>query len=303
MCVALKVNNLKKSYGDFQVLKSIDFDVNEGEIFGILGPNGAGKTTTLECIEGIKSFDSGIIEVFGKDIRKDTSCENLIGVQLQSTSLQEDITVLEAMKFFCKWRKLETRVDLLDKFGLKEQYKNRYGNLSTGQKRRLHLSLAIANNPKLLILDEPTAGLDVEGRVALHEEIRKLKEEGVTIILASHDMAEVEALCDRLVIIVKGEVRALGNSRDIVTEGKKEKKIAVSTINNSLLKYTRFKNSSIVDKTKYSVTLLSENLTEAISEVVDIVKAEKDFLVDLKVESLSLEERFIELINIKKEVH
>lgn len=302
MCVALKVNNLKKSYGNFEVLKGIDFEVNKGEIFGILGPNGAGKTTTLECIEGIKSFDRGIIEVFGKDIRKDSSCENLIGVQLQSTSLQEDITVLEAMKFFCKWRKLETRFDLLDKFALKEQYKKRYRNLSTGQKRRLHLALAIANNPKLLILDEPTAGLDVEGRVALHEEIRKLKEEGVTIILASHDMAEVEALCDRLVIIVKGEVRVLGNSRDIVTEGQKEKKIVVRTINNSLLKYTGFKNSSIVDKTKDSVTLLSENLTEAISEVVDIVKEEKDFLVDLKVESLSLEERFIELVNTKKEV-
>ncbi|WP_315107801.1 ABC transporter ATP-binding protein [Clostridium intestinale] len=302
MCIALKVNNLKKSYGNFEVLKGINFEVNKGEIFGILGPNGAGKTTTLECIEGIKSFDSGAIEVFGKDIRKNSSGENLIGVQLQSTSLQEDITVLEAMKFFCKWRKLETRSDLLDKFGLKEQYKKRYRNLSTGQKRRLHLALAIDNNPKLLILDEPTAGLDVEGRVALHEEIRKLKDEGVTIILASHDMAEVEALCDRLVIIVKGEVRALGNSRDIVTEGQREKKIAVSTINNSLLKYTRFKNSSIVDKTKDSVTLLSENLTEAISEVVDIVKEEKDFLVDLKVESLSLEERFIELVNTKKEV-
>ena len=302
MCVALKVNNLKKSYGNFEVLKGIDFEVNEGEIFGILGPNGAGKTTTLECIEGIKSFDSGIIEVFGKDIRRDTSCENLIGVQLQSTSLQEDITVLEAMKFFCKWRKLEIRVDLLDKFGLKEQYKKRYRNLSTGQKRRLHLALAIANNPKLLILDEPTAGLDVEGRVALHEEIRKLKDEGVTIILASHDMAEVEALCDRLVIIVKGEVRALGNSRDIVTEGQKEKKILVRTINNSLLKYTGFKNSSIVAKTEEGLTLLSEDLTEAISEVVDIVKEEKDFLVDLKVESLSLEERFIELVNTKKEV-
>lgn len=297
MSVALKVNNLKKSYGNFEVLKGIDFEVNKGEIFGILGPNGAGKTTTLECIEGIKSFDSGVIEFFGKGIH-----ESEIGVQLQSTSLQDDITVLEAMKFFCKWRKLETRVDLLDKFGLKEQYKKRYRNLSTGQKRRLHLALAIANNPKLLILDEPTAGLDVEGRVALHEEIRKLKEEGVTIILASHDMAEVEALCDRLVIIVKGEVRALGNSRDIVTEGQKEKKIAVSTINNSLLKYTEFKNSSIVDKTKDRVTLLSENLTEAISEIIDIVKEEKDFLVDLKVESLSLEERFIELVNTKKEV-
>lgn len=297
MSVALKVNNLKKSYGNFEVLKGIDFEVNKGEIFGILGPNGAGKTTTLECIEGIKSFDSGVIEVFGKGIH-----ESEIGVQLQSTSLQDDITVLEAMKFFCKWRKLETRLDLLDKFGLKEQYKKRYRNLSTGQKRRLHLALAIANNPKLLILDEPTAGLDVEGRVALHEEIRKLKDEGVTIILASHDMAEVEALCDRIVIIVKGEVRALGNSRDIATEGQKEKKIAVSTINNSLLKYTRFKNSRIVDKTKDGLTLLSENLTEAISEIVDIVKEEKDFLVDLKVESLSLEERFIELINIKKEV-
>ena len=302
MPVALKVNNLKKSYGDFEVLKNIDFEVNEGEIFGILGPNGAGKTTTLECIEGIKSFDNGIIEVFGKDIRKDTSCENLIGVQLQSTSLQEDITVLEAMKFFCKWRKLEARTDLLDKFGLKDQYKKPYKNLSTGQKRRLHLALAISNNPKLLILDEPTAGLDVEGRIEFHKEIRNLKEKGVTIILASHDMAEVETLCDRIVIIVKGEIRAIGNSRDIILEGQKEKKILAKTINNSLLNYTEFKNSDVVEKSEEYITLLSKDLTEAISEIIVLVKDKQDKLLDMRIESISLEERFIELINIKRDV-
>lgn len=302
MNLALSVNNLKKSYGEFKTLNNISFDVKEGEIFGILGPNGAGKSTTLECIEGVKSFDSGDIEIFGQKIGVNSDYKKLIGVQLQTTSLQNDITVLEAMRFFCKWQKLEPRIDLLDKFGLKEQYKKHYRDLSTGQKRRLHLALAIANNPKILILDEPTAGLDVEGRVSLHEEIRKLKGKGVTIILASHDMAEVEALCDRIAIIVKGEIRALGTSRDIISEENKDKKIVVKTSSNSILNYNSFKESIIVEKSGAYLTLLSKNITESVSEIVSLVKDNKDELVDLKVESLSLEERFIELINVKKDV-
>jgi len=302
MSVALSVNNLEKNYGDFKALKGISFEVNEGEIFGLLGANGAGKSTTLECIEGVKSFQSGNIEVFGQSISKSSDYNKFIGVQLQSTSLQNNITVLEAMKFFCKWQKIEVRTDLLDEFGLKQQYKKQYSSLSTGQKRRLHLALAIANNPKILILDEPTAGLDVEGRVSLHNEIRRLKANGVTIILASHDMAEVELLCDRIAIIVNGEIRVMGTARDIISEGDKDKKILVKTLNNSLLNHARFTQSKITEKSESYITLLSTDIAESLSEIISLVKGSKDVIVDLKVEGLSLEERFIEVINTKGEV-
>lgn len=302
MSLALSVNNLKKNYGDFKALKGISFEVNEGEIFGLLGANGAGKSTTLECIEGVKSFQSGDIEVFGQSISKNSDYNKLIGVQLQSTSLQNNITVLEAMKFFCKWQGIEVRTDLLDEFGLKQQYKKQYSSLSTGQKRRLHLALAIANNPKILILDEPTAGLDVEGRVSLHNEIRRLKANGVTIILASHDMAEVELLCDRIAIIVNGEISVMGTARDIISEGDKGKKILVKTLNNSLLNHAIFTQSKITEKSESYITLLSTDIAESLSEIISLVKISNDVIVDLKVEGLSLEERFIEVINIKGEV-
>ena len=302
MGLALSVKDLKKSYGDFKALNSISFDVKEGEIFGILGPNGAGKSTTLECIEGIKSFDSGTIEVFGENINNSTY-NKLIGVQLQSTSLQNNITVLEAMKFFCKWQKRKVRTDLLDRFGLKDQYKKQYSKLSTGQKRRLHLALAIANDPKILILDEPTAGLDVEGRVSLHEEIHKLNKNGVTIILASHDMAEVEALCDRIAIFVKGEIRTIGVARDIIAEGNKDKRIVFKTLNDSLVNYNKFKESKLVQKSESYITLSATDITESLLEIITLVKENKDTIIDFKIEGLSLEDRFIEVINVDGEVN
>ncbi|MGL5084531.1 MAG: ABC transporter ATP-binding protein [Clostridium sp.] len=297
MNIALDVKNLKKKYGNVEVLKNISFQVKEGEIFGLLGANGAGKSTTLECIEGIKSFNSGSVEIFGKDICSSKDVHKLIGVQLQCTSLQNNITVYEAMKFFCKWQKIEVRCDLLDTFGLKQQYNKQYACLSIGQKRRLHLALALCNNPKIVILDEPTAGLDVEGRIELHKEIRKLKENGVTVILASHDMAEVEMLCDRIAIVVKGEIKALGTARELVDQENKEKKIKVKTLNKSIYNKGIFRYSTIEEKNDDHVILLSMDITKSLSEILEIVNENKDNIIDLNIESLSLEERFIEVIN------
>lgn len=301
MNIALKVENLRKTYGSFIALDNITFKVNEGEVFGLLGPNGAGKSTTLECIEGVKSFDTGEIEVFGESIES-SNYINSIGVQLQSTSLQENITVIEAMKFFCKWKGIEVREDLLITFGLKDKYKNKYSSLSTGQKRRLHLALALANNPKLLILDEPTAGLDVEGRVSLHKEIRKLKGNGVTLILASHDMAEVEALCDRVAIIVKGKIRAIGRADEIMLKGSSEEKIIIKTKMGVLLNSSGFNHSKLVENNDSYTTLITENITECLLEILNFIKDNNDIVVDLKVSSMSLEERFMEIVQDKVEV-
>ena len=177
----IQVRGLKKSYGSHMVLNGIDVQIEKGEIFALLGVNGAGKTTTLECIEGLRRYDSGSIMVNGR-----------MGIQLQSSSLPAHIKPMEAVKLFAKWHKTTIDHAMLEALGIKEMEKKQYIQLSTGQKRRLHLALSLINDPDVVFLDEPTAGLDVEGRLSLHEQIRKLSAHGKTIVLASHDMAEVE---------------------------------------------------------------------------------------------------------------
>lgn len=195
----VEVNGLKKSYGEHAVLKGIDFTVQKGEIFALLGVNGAGKTTALECIEGLRSYNEGEVRLNGR-----------IGIQLQSATLQAYIKPLEAINLFAKWNKTTPDKSMLEKLGIYELSKSRYVDLSTGQKRRLHLALALITNPDIIFLDEPTAGLDVEGRVSLHGLIKEMRASGKTIVLASHDMTEVETLCDRIAILKDGKIAFSG---------------------------------------------------------------------------------------------
>ena len=211
MSSAIQVRELKKSYGSHIVLKGLDFQIEKGEIFALLGINGAGKTTVLECIEGLRPYDSGTITVNGK-----------MGIQLQSSSLPAHIRPMEAVKLFAKWNSAAIDYAMLNALGIKEMEKKQYTQLSTGQKRRLHLALALISSPNIIFLDEPTAGLDVEGRLSLHKQIRKLKPQGKTIILASHDMAEVETLCDRIAILNNGNIAFCGTASELTdTVGKK----------------------------------------------------------------------------------
>lgn len=204
MTDALQVMELRKSYGKKVVLKGIDLCVHKGDIFALLGVNGAGKTTTLECIEGLRKYDSGSISVNGR-----------IGIQLQSASLPAHIKGLEAVRLFAKWNKTTVDNDMLTALGIDALSNKQYKEMSVGQKRRLHLALAMIGNPDIVFLDEPTAGLDVEGRIALHEYIRTLKNQGKTILLASHDMAEVENLCDSIAILKDGQIAFTGTVTEL----------------------------------------------------------------------------------------
>lgn len=200
----IKVNGLKKSYGNHIVLKGISFNIKGGEIFALLGANGAGKTTALECIQGLRKYDSGTIIINGK-----------AGIQLQSSSLPAHIKSMEALQLFARWNKTNVPGYVIDTFGIKEIKNKQYAQLSTGQKRRLHLALALTGSPGIVFLDEPSAGLDAEGRVLLHRQIHKLKEKGKTIVLASHDMAEVEALCDRIAVLNNGNIVFCGTVQEL----------------------------------------------------------------------------------------
>ena len=222
MTNAIEISGLRKSYGNHEVLKGLDFCVRQGEIFALLGVNGAGKTTALECIEGLRKYDGGRIAVHGR-----------MGIQLQSASLPEHIRSMEAVKLFAGWNKTVPDREMLAALGIGELAGRQYYQLSTGQKRRLHLALALIGNPDILFLDEPTAGLDVEGRLSLHEQIRKLKARGKTIILASHDMAEVESLCDRIGILTEGKIAFTGTVGELHEKVGKHYHISVRTAEGS----------------------------------------------------------------------
>lgn len=156
------VKEFRKIYGSTVAVDSISFDVRKGEIFGLLGPNGAGKTTTMETLEGLRQPTAGSMGVMGVDpVRTPADLHKLIGVQLQSSSLPGSMTPHEAMEFFCAYHQVPSRHDLLDRLGLSEKKSAQFSTLSTGQQRRLALALAIAHEPPVVLLDEPTAGLDV----------------------------------------------------------------------------------------------------------------------------------------------
>ena len=158
----ITVENFRKTYGNFTAVDGISFAVQRGEIFGLLGPNGAGKTSTLECLEGLRQPDGGRLAVAGVDpSREARKLRGKIGVQLQTSGLPDTISAADAMKFFCAYHGIAPRNDLLERLGLAEKRNTAYAELSTGQKRRLALALAVAHQPEVLFLDEPTAGLDV----------------------------------------------------------------------------------------------------------------------------------------------
>ena len=218
MTNAIEVNGLRKSYGAKEVLKGIDLCVRRGDIFALLGVNGAGKTTTLECIEGLRKHDGGRISVNGS-----------IGIQLQSAALPAHIKGMEAVRLFSKWNRTNADPSMLAALGADSIANQQYQEMSTGQKRRLHLALALIRNPDIVFLDEPTAGLDVEGRISLHEYIRNLKGQGKTILLASHDMAEVESLCDSIAILKDGEIAFQGTVMELTEKIGKHYNIHIQT--------------------------------------------------------------------------
>ena len=262
---ALEVCGLKKSYGSRRVLKGLDFQVRPGEIFALLGANGAGKTTALECIEGLRSYDAGHITRHGST-----------GVQLQSSSLPDHIRPMEAVRLFAAWNRTSPSPSILEALGIPALGKKQYRHLSTGQKRRLHLALALTGDPDILFLDEPTAGLDVEGLANLHELIRRLKRGGKTILLASHDMNEVEALCDRMAILKDGILAFTGTAADLSEKLGRRYNISIRT-------------------SAGTEQLETSDILETLTAVLERCRKTGTVISDLHVDRGSLEQHFMQI--------
>ncbi|MCU0634386.1 MAG: ABC transporter ATP-binding protein [Gemmatimonadaceae bacterium] len=215
---ALSVRGLRKRFGDVTAVDGIDLDVRSGECFGLLGPNGAGKTTTIEICEGLTTPDAGEVEVLGLRWATDAhALRQQLGIQLQETQLSDKLTVGETLSLFRSFFAAGPDVDaLLGMVQLREKRGARVGTLSGGQKQRLALACALAGDPALLFLDEPTTGLDPQSRRQLWELVESLKRMGRTIVLTTHYMDEAERLCDRIAIVDKGKVIALDTPRALI---------------------------------------------------------------------------------------
>jgi len=295
--VDVSVVNFRKLYGQFVAVDDVSFEVKRGEIFGLLGPNGAGKTSTLECLEGLRMPDAGTLRVANLDpARQFRHLRNVMGVQLQASSLPANIRVQEAMQLFCAYHAVQPRLDLLDRLELTEKTHAQYQELSAGQQRRLALALAVAHNPRVLFLDEPTAGLDVASRVALHTLMQELKKAGTTIILATHDMAEAETMADRIAILLQGKIVTIGTPLEVTSSGAGLSKITVRTENHSLAgKGAALPGVSQQASSEEYEILYSFNVGSSVSAILAFIENAQDKLVDLRIERPSLEDRFLEI--------
>ena len=227
----IRVENLRKTYGKTVAVDDISFEVAEGEIFGLLGPNGAGKTTTVECLQGLRSPDSGNIRILGIDpVSNIGALRRRIGSQLQEAALPDRIKVWEALDLFASltpgsidWQQL------MEQWGLAEKRKSSFSSLSGGQRQRLFVALALVNRPELVFLDEMTTGLDPAARHTAWDLIRAIREQGTTVLLVTHFMDEAEQLCDRLAIVDHGRIVATDTPQGLITTYADKIKVIFST--------------------------------------------------------------------------
>ena len=216
----ISVKNLVKNYGSFEAVKSISFDVMEGEIFGLLGPNGAGKSTTLEIIETLRQKTSGEVIVDGLNLDKEPgSIKKIIGVQLQASGFYPGLNLLELITLFSGlYNQQAEPMELLNLVNLADKAKNKYKEMSGGQKQRFSIATTLINKPKIVFLDEPTTGLDPQARRNLWELIKDIRQKGTTVIITTHYMDEAEQLCDRIAIMDEGKIIAMASPDKMIDD-------------------------------------------------------------------------------------
>lgn len=294
----IQVEGLYKNYGTVAALRGVDFSVEQGEVFGLLGPNGAGKTTTVEILEGMRTPDRGLARVCGLNPEKSGNrFKEMIGAVLQSTSLPDKIRVKEAIELFAKFYSARANTDdLLKRFQLDEKRDAFYSQLSGGQKQRLALAMALVNNPQVIFLDEPTAGLDPQVRREIYDIIEELKSEKKTVLLTTHYIEEAERLCDRVAIIDYGRVIKTGTPRELKHTSAGTTRIEVRLarpVSDGILA----RLDGVADCREFDGTYVVHS-TRAPQTIVALVKeleSENNELQSLEMFSPSLEDVFIEL--------
>ncbi len=301
----VQVENLRKSYGSLEALRGISFEIKSGEVFGLLGPNGAGKTTTIEILEGLRQADGGSVKVCGVDpAQEQAALKQRIGAQLQNTVLPDKIRVEEALTLFATLYRTPASVEiLLQRFGLTAKRRAFYEKLSGGQKQRLALALAMVNNPELVLLDEPTVGLDAQLRRDIYDLIETFREERRTILLTTHYIEEAERLCDRVAIIDNGQLIALGTPRELIEKsgrGARIEAVFAHPVPPQRLQQIEGIMDCRENEGKYLIHAQPTAL--AVAALVKFLEANNNSLLDLHIAQPTLEDVFIEMTGRRMEV-
>ena len=302
--LAISVRGLHKSYGAFEAVKGIDFEVRTGEVFGLLGPNGAGKTTTVEVLEGLRPRTAGEVTVLDFDPdRQRQKLKDRIGVCLQATNLPDKMTVHEAMKLFAAFYTKTIDGDaLLKRLQLWDKKDAGYATLSGGQKQRLAIALALINDPQLLFLDEPTTGLDPQARLEIRDLVQELRAENRTIVMTTHYIEEAERLCDRVAIIEGGKIIAIGSPRELQEKSANQAAIEITLTQpwrgGELPAWPDAIRVSVNDDAR-QIKVTSQKPARTLVEMVKWTDANNLELEDVRLNRPTLEDVFIELTGKK----
>ena len=301
---AIYVRGLRKSYEGFEAVKGIDFEVRPGEVFGLLGPNGAGKTTTVEILEGLRPRTGGEVRVLQFDPdRQKQNLKDRIGVCLQATNLPDKITVRESFDLFAAFYTRHVNGEaLLKRLQLWEKKDAPYASLSGGQKQRLALALALLNDPLMLVLDEPTTGLDPQVRLEIRDLIEELRAEKRTILMTTHYIEEAERLCDRVAIIDAGQIIAIGSPRELQARSANQSAIEITLTQawrGTELPVWPESTARTVSEDGRHIKVTSQHPARTLVEMVKWVDAQGIGLDDVRLNRPTLEDVFIELTGKK----
>ena len=275
----IEVKNLTKEYKKLKAIDNLSFEVHKGEILGLLGPNGSGKSTTINCILSLLNFNKGEIKIFGKEMKPDAyDIKAKLGVVFQDVAVFEELTVYENIDYFCglyikdkeiRKQYIEEAIELV---GLEEFKKFHPKQLSGGLLRRLNIACGIAHKPKLIFLDEPTVAVDPQSRNNILDGIKKLRDNGATIVYTTHYMEEVEILCDRIIILDKGHILASGTCDELKELTKIEEKITVE-VNGLEQKYIdEIKKINNVDEVTYHSNILIVTYQKGKNNIVELME-------------------------------
>ena len=279
----IEVKNLTKKYKELKAVDDLSFEVHEGEILGLLGPNGSGKSTTINCLLSLLNYSNGSIKIFGKEMKPDSyDLKSKIGVVFQEVSVFDELTVYENIDYFCglyisdKETRKKYIEDAISLVGLEDFKKFYPKKLSGGLLRRLNIACGIAHKPKLIFLDEPTVAVDPQSRNNILDGIKKLRDDGATIVYTTHYMEEVEILCDRVIILDKGKILAAGTTDELKELAKIEEKISIE-VNDLETKYIdKIKELKNVDKVKYNGNILLITYKKGKNNLVEIMEYLKE---------------------------
>ncbi|HEY3837303.1 MAG TPA: ABC transporter ATP-binding protein [Bryobacteraceae bacterium] len=297
---AISVAGLNKSYGEFEAVKGVEFEVLKGETFGLLGPNGAGKTTTVEILEGLRQRTSGIVRVLDFDPDLQTrDLKDRIGVCLQATNLPDKITVKEALDLFAAFYSHTVSGDqLLQRLQLWDKRNAAYATLSGGQKQRLALCMALVNDPQLLFLDEPTTGLDPQVRLEIRDLLEELHREQRTIFLTTHYIEEAERLCDRVAIMDAGRIIAIGTPRELQERSLGQSTIEMSwnqPLDGGALPQWSHAVTSTLNESRRGIVVISSRPARTLVEMVKWTDQAGLEIDDVRLKRPTLEDVYIEL--------